>query len=72
MLLSHSFQHNKKDFLLLGLVNWYCFYGFVLPFHAMQPNWSRKKVYFDFKKELDWVVDRVKPWFMVHGLAHGS
>ena len=25
-----------------------------------------------FKKELDRVVDRVKPWFMVHGLAHGS
>ena len=23
-------------------------------------------------RELDRVVDRVKPWFMVHGLAHGS
>ena len=24
------------------------------------------------KNELDRMVDRVKPWFMVHGLAHGS
>ena len=22
--------------------------------------------------KLDRLVDRVKPWFMVHGLAHGS
>ena len=25
-----------------------------------------------FKEKLDRVVDRVKPWFMVHGLAHSS
>ena len=24
------------------------------------------------KVQLDRVVDRVKPWFMVHGLVHGS
>ena len=26
----------------------------------------------DKKDKLDRTVDRVKPWFMVHGLAHGS
>ena len=26
----------------------------------------------DNKLQLDRMVDRVKPWFMVHGLAHGS
>ena len=26
----------------------------------------------DSKYELDQMVDRVKPWLMVHGLAHGS
>ena len=25
-----------------------------------------------YKDKLDRMVDRVKPWFMVHGLAHGS
>ena len=24
------------------------------------------------RTKLDRMVDRVKPWFMVHGLAHGS
>ena len=31
-----------------------------------------KSTVFNFNKKLDWMVDRVKPWFMVYGLAHGS
>ena len=37
------------------LTSWACqlvlFWWICAPSHAMQPDWSRKKVYFDFKKE---------------------
>ena len=36
------------------------------------PTQSLIVFYLNMVDYLDRVVDRVKPWFMVHGLAHGS
>ena len=46
----------------------------VWPKHNAEYSFRREKfetIQIENITKLDWLVDRVKPWFMVNGLAHG-
>ena len=61
-----------KDWLLFYLVIIYKSFSQKLSRYTELLAWMTfYPAYFQFQLQLDRVVDRVKPWFMVDNLAHG-